>query len=145
MRLLARRGSRTQKQRTFGTRFETLESRCLLAGKPPAQIMIQEMASTLHPGTTELFIFGTKKNDGISMNADVYMIPGSTGTVGTPTDNALVKGSGKDHLRFTIEQGTDTSSTANIFAQAIGTTGKGKVAHTANVTVKTKGTVTLVP
>ena len=92
-------------------------------------------------GEIDLFLLGSGGSDQLS--ADFYMVPGSTGTVGSSTQPALVRGSGKDHLRFTIEQGTDTTSTTNIFAQVIGTTKKDKVTHTGNVAVKTKGQVTL--
>ena len=105
-----------------------------------------DVANVTYSGTNDgefaLDLIGAGGSDQLS--ADVFMIPGSTGTVGTPTNNAIVKGSGKDRLRFTIEQGTDTTSTTNVFAQAIGTTRKDKIVHTANVSVKTKGAVSLV-
>ena len=57
-------------------RLESLETRCLLTAKMPAQITIQEVPSTLVSGTTELVITGTKKNDGISISDN------GTGTAG---------------------------------------------------------------
>ncbi len=106
-----------------------------------------DFASVSYSGTNngeiDVTLLGSGGSDQLS--ADIFMIPGSTGTVGSSTQPALIKGSGKDRLRFTIEQGTDTTTTTNIFAQVIGTTKKDKVTHTGNVTVKTKGSTTLVP
>src|SRR6516164_4298645 len=62
--------------RWSAVRLESLEPRCLLAAKLPAQITIQEMPNPAVPGTTELIITGTKKNDGITINDN------GTGTAG---------------------------------------------------------------
>lgn len=94
-------------------------------------------------GAIELFEFGDGGRD--TLSADVFMVPGSTGTVGTSKNEAEVEGSGKDNLSFTVEEGTDTTTTTNIFAEVIGKTKKDRVIHTANVLVKTKGSVTLSP
>ena len=93
-------------------------------------------------GEIDLTVLGDGGSDQLS--ADIFMMPGSTGTVGSSSNHSLIKGSGRDHLGFTIEQGTDTTSTTNIFAEVIGTTRKDKVVHTGNVAVNSKGTVTLV-
>jgi hypothetical protein len=93
-------------------------------------------------GELDLGLTGSGGSDQLS--ADIFMIAGSTGTVGSSNNVATIKGSGKDHLSFTIHQGTDSTSTTNVFAQVIGTTKKDKVAHTGNVMVKTKGSVSLV-
>lgn len=90
-----------------------------------------------------MFEIGNGGKDNLS--ADIYMIPGSTGSVGSSTDESEIEGSGNDHLSFTVEQGTDTTFATNIFAEVIGKTKKDKVVHTANVFVKTKGSVTLAP
>jgi hypothetical protein len=92
-------------------------------------------------GQIDVFALGDGGNDQLS--ADVYMDPGSTGTVGAPNNESVIEGSGKDRLSFTVEQGTDTTTATNIFAEVLGTTKKDKVTHTANVFVKTKGSVTL--
>ncbi len=94
-------------------------------------------------GVVNVFEVGNGGKDNLS--ADVYMFPGSTGSVGTSTDGATVEGSGKDKLSFTVERGTDTTTATNIFAEVIGKTKKDKVIHTANVFAKTKGSVTLAP
>ncbi len=106
-----------------------------------------DFASIGYSGTNDGQIDITELGNGGSdqLSADVFMIAGSTGSVGSSTNESEIKGSGKDHLSFTIERGTDTTTTTNIFAQVIGTTKKDKVVHTANVFVKTKGTVTLSP
>ncbi len=90
-------------------------------------------------GVTEL---GNGGSDQLS--ADVFMNPGSTGTVGTAGDESMVEGSGKSDLSFTVAQGTDTTTTTNIFAQVVGKSKRTKVVHTANVSVNSKGSVTLV-
>ena len=92
-------------------------------------------------GEIDLNAIGSGGSDQLS--ADIFMIPGSTGTVGSSNRVAMIKGSGKDHLSFTIHQGTDSTSTTNIFAQVIGTSKKDKVVHTGNVMVHTKGSVSL--
>ena len=92
-------------------------------------------------GEIDLQVVGAGGSDQLS--ADIFMIAGSTGTVGK-SNVAMIKGSGKDHLSFTIHQGTDSTSTTNIVAQVIGTTKKDKIVHTGNVMVHTKGSVSLV-
>ncbi len=93
-------------------------------------------------GQIDLTVLGDGGSDQLS--ADIFMMPGSTGAVGSSGNNSVIKGSGKDHLSFTIEQGANTTSTTNIFAQVIGTNRKDKIVHTGNVTVTTKGSVSLV-
>ena len=92
-------------------------------------------------GQIDVFELGNGGSDNLS--ADIFMIPGSTGSVGAGNNRSIVEGSGKDQLSFTVEQGTDTTTTSNIFAQIIGKSKKDKVTHTANVIVNTKGKVTL--
>ena len=94
-------------------------------------------------GKLDIFEQGNGGNDQLS--ADVYMIPGSTGTVGSSTDPSVLKTSGKkDRLQFTIHQGTNSTATSNIFAELIDSSKKDTSMHTDNVTALTKGTDTLV-
>jgi hypothetical protein len=99
--------------------------------------------SGTNDGNIQITEIGNRGSDKLS--ADVYMVPGSTGTVGSSTSPSVVEGSGNDRLSFTVEMGTDTSTKTNIFAEVIGKTKKDKVVHTANVLVQTKGRVTLAP
>lgn len=99
--------------------------------------------SGINNGEIDVFEVGNGGSD--QLGADVFMNVGSTGVVGDASDTSIVKGSGKDHLSFTIERGTDTTSPNGIFAQVIGTSKRDKVVHTGNVLVKTKGSVTLTP
>jgi hypothetical protein len=92
-------------------------------------------------GEIDITDFGGGGSDLLS--ADVYMAPGSTGTVGASNNESMIEGTGKDRLSFTVEQGTDTTTQTNVFAEVIGTTKKDKVVHTGNVLVKTKGSVAL--
>jgi hypothetical protein len=70
---------------------------------------------------------------------------GSTGTVGeSGSGTSIIAGKGKSRLSFTVERGTDTTSTTGVFAKVIGGSRKVVVDHTANVTVQSKGTVILV-
>jgi hypothetical protein len=105
-----------------------------------------DVAKITYSGTNDGQIDVTELGNGGSdqLSADIFMTAGSTGSVGAANNESEIEGSGKDRLSFTVEQGTDTTSTTNIFAEVIGTTKKDKVVHTANVFVKTKGTVTLV-
>ncbi len=104
-----------------------------------------DVATVSYSGTNngEIDVFELGNGGSDNLNADIFMIPGSTGSVGTSNNQSIVEGSGKDHLSFTVAQGTDTTTTSNIFAQIVGKTKKDKVTHTANVIVKTKGKVTL--
>jgi hypothetical protein len=89
-------------------------------------------------GELDVNMFGNGGNDQLS--ADVYMIPGSTGTVGSPTKPSVLQTSGrKDSLHFTIHQGSDSTSATNIFAEVIDNSKKDKSVRTANVVAKTKG------
>ena len=105
-----------------------------------------DVASISYSGTNngeiDLAVQGSGGSDQLS--ADIFMIAGSTGTVGSSKNVATIKGSGKDHLSFTIHQGTDSTSTTDIFAALIGTSKKDKLVHTGNVMVNTKGSVSLV-
>lgn len=57
----------------------------------------------------------------------------------------MIKSSGKkDHLRFTVYQGTDSTSRSNIFAELIDSSRKDVSSHTANVIALTKGSDTIV-
>ncbi len=98
--------------------------------------------SGTNDGEIDVTELGNGGNDQLS--ADIFMVPGSTGTVGAANDESVVKGSAKSHLSFTIVQGTDTTTTTNVFAEVLGASKKDTVVHTGNVTVKTKGSVTLV-
>ncbi len=104
-----------------------------------------DVATIAYSGTNngEIDVFELGNGGSDNLSADIFMIPGSTGTVGTSNNQSLVEGSGKDHLSFTVEQGTDTTTASNIFAQIIGKSKRDKVTHTANVIAKTKGKVTL--
>jgi hypothetical protein len=112
-----------------------------LSGGPHNDVA-QFSYSGTNNGQIEIEDLGNGGSDQLS--ADVYMVPGSTGTVGSSTDASVIKGSGKDRLSFTVEQGTDTTTATNIFAEVIGTTKKDKVTRTANVFANTKGEVTVV-
>jgi hypothetical protein len=90
-------------------------------------------------GEIDVFEAGNGGKDQLS--ADIFMIAGSTGVVGTSSNPSIIKGTGKDHLRFTIERGTDTTATTGIFAQVVGTTKNDVILHTANVAAKSKGTI----
>jgi hypothetical protein len=100
------------------------------------------MYSGTNDGEIDVTDVGNRGNDQLS--ADIFMNSGSTGTVGAPNRESVVEGLGKSHLIFTVEQGTDTTTTTNVFAQVVGLSKKVKVVHTANVSVTTKGSVTLV-
>ena len=104
-----------------------------------------DIAALSYSGTNngEFDVFETGNGGKDQLSADVFMIAGSTGVVGSTSNPSLVKGQGKDHLRFTIERGTDTTTTTGIVAQVVGTTKKDVIVHTANVAVKTKGKVIL--
>jgi hypothetical protein len=94
-------------------------------------------------GEIDPFVLGEGGKDQLS--ADIYMIPGPTGNVGLSTSPAVLVGSGrKDQLRFTIHQGTDTTTTSNIFAELIATSKHATTVHTQNVTAMTKGSDTIV-
>ena len=72
------------------------------------------------------------------LHANVYMIPGSTGTVGSSSQPSVLRTSGKkDQLRFTVYQGTDSTTTTNVYAEVIDTSKKDTSTHTANVTPQT--------
>jgi hypothetical protein len=101
-----------------------------------------DIASVSYSGTNngELDIneFGNGGND--QLRAEVHMSPGSTGSVGSPIKPSVLQTSGKkDQLRFTIDQGTDSTTATNIFAEVIDTSKRDTSTHTANVRAKTKG------
>ena len=99
--------------------------------------------SGTNDGEVDITELGNGGNDQLS--ADVYMIPGSTGKVGSSSNVSTLKTSGKkDKLRFTIYQGTDSTTTTNIFAAVIDTSKKDMSAHTENVMATTKGKDTIV-
>jgi hypothetical protein len=89
-------------------------------------------------GEFDIYEVGNGGND--QLNADVYMMPGSTGTVGSHANIATVKTSGRqDRLHFTIHQGTDSTTTSNIYAALIDSSKKDISIHTANVAATTRG------
>jgi hypothetical protein len=93
----------------------------------------------------EIDVTETGKGNKDQLSADVFMGMGSTGTVGASgSGTSIIAGKGRSHLRFTVERGTDTTSTTGVFAQVVGASRKVVVDHTANVTVQSKGTVILV-
>ncbi len=104
-----------------------------------------DVATISYSGTNngEIDVFELGNGGSEDLSADIFMIPGSTGSVGSSNNQSIVEGSGKDQLSFTVEQGNDTTTTSNVFAQIIGKSKKDKVTHTANVIVQTKGKVTL--
>jgi hypothetical protein len=94
--------------------------------------------SGTNDGELEITELGDGGNDQLA--ADVYMIPGSTGTVGSSGSPSTLQTSGKkDSLRFTIHQGTDSTTTTNILATVIDTSKKDISTHTGNVVAQTKG------
>jgi hypothetical protein len=94
--------------------------------------------SGTNDGELDIAEVGNGGNDQLS--ADVSMIPGSTGSVGSHNNRSFLQSSGrKDRLRFTIHQGTDSTTTSNIFADLIDTSKKDISTHTGNVTPFTKG------
>ena len=93
--------------------FDSLECRRLLSGKPPAQVMIQEIPNTPNPGQTELLITGTKKNDGIIIKDDGTNTPGN--------------------ISVSLNNGTDFTSVNAISVIEVGTgTGKDNVTYELN-------------
>jgi hypothetical protein len=99
--------------------------------------------SGTNDGEFDVIELGNGGND--QLGADVYMIPGSTGTVGSSSQPSVLQTSGKkDELRFTIHWGTDSTTATGIFAKVIDTSKKDTSTHTANVTAKTKGSDTIV-
>ena len=101
------------------------------------------MYSGTNNGEVELFEEGNGGSDDSS--ADVYMIRDRRAPSAPRQASPRLKGPGNDHLSFTVEQGTDTTTKTNIFAEVIGKTKKDKVIHTGNVVVNTKGSVKFVP
>lgn len=94
-------------------------------------------------GELDITELGNGGND--QLYADVYMIPGSTGTVGSSSQPSIVRTSGrKDQLNFTIHRGTDSTTTTGIYAEVIAMSKKDSVTRTANVTASTKGSSTIV-
>jgi hypothetical protein len=100
--------------------------------------------SGVNNGEIDIEAVGQGPNDQLS--ADVHMVPGSTGSVGDSTRPAVVGTTGrKGRLSFAIHQGTDSTTTSNIFAQ-ITDMSKGVVSrHTHNVIAFTKGRDQIVP
>jgi hypothetical protein len=99
--------------------------------------------SGLNNGELDIVAQGNGGND--QFDADAFMIAGSTGTVGTSGSPSLIRTAGKkDKLNFTIERGTDSTSTTGIYAELIDTSKKDTSTHTGNVTATTKGADTTV-
>jgi hypothetical protein len=68
------------------------------------------------------------------------MVPGSTGSVGSAKSPSVLSTSGKkDSFRFAIHQGTDSTTTTNIYAELIDTSRTDFSQQTRNVTEITKG------
>ena len=106
-----------------------------------------DIASVSYSGTNngelDVNMFGNGGND--QLGADVFMLPGSVGAVGSAAKHSVLQTSGrKDRIFFAIHRGADTTTTTNVFAEIIGTSKKDTSMHTANVTAKTKGTDTIV-
>src|SRR5262249_3949529 len=84
--------------------------------------------SVSYSGTNngEIDVDGIGNGGNDQINIDVAMLSGSTGNVGASTnDKSQVSGgTGKNVLRFTIERGTDTTSTTGIFAELNSTSKK---------------------
>lgn len=75
-------------------------------------------------------------------NADAFMLPGSTESIGSSGDDSTMRTSGKkDRGSFTIRRGTISTSAVNIFPVVIATSSKDVSIHTANVIPLTKAWV----
>jgi hypothetical protein len=101
----------------------------------------KDVGSISYSGTNngEVQIGETGNGGGDQLEADVFMAPGSTGTVGSSALHSKLKGTGKDKLRFTIDRGTDSTSKTGIYADVVGTSKKDATVRTANVASMTKG------
>jgi hypothetical protein len=94
--------------------------------------------SGVNNGNLGINAVGGGGND--QLTANVYLVPGSKGTVGLPEYPSILQTSGKkDRISYSILQGTDSTSTTNIFASILDTSKKDISEHTANVAAKTKG------
>jgi hypothetical protein len=108
-----------------------------------------DVASVSYSGTNdgELDISEQGNGGNYQLSADVYMVPGSTGTVGSMNRPSSIIASGKkDNLQFTIQDGNVPSSVVdlNIFALIQSKSKNDKIKKTANVQSITPGTVTIV-
>jgi hypothetical protein len=138
------------RSRSSSLRFETLTAAIgpngnLLAGLRGSSK--RDIANVTYSGTNngELDIneFGNGGNDQLS--ADVFMIPGSTGTVGSAMNHSTITASGKqDNLQFTIQDGNIPSSIVDVDIYAViqSKSKKDKIVRTGNVQSFTQGSVT---
>ncbi len=130
----------------FGNQLELLESRCLLNAKMPAQISIKETPSTLIPGTSELLITGTKKNDSISISDNGTGTAGnifvSTGdgqdftSTGAVTDISVPTGTGNDRVTYELDGNLQTPNQELVFVGSGVKKGGGSVQLTVNIVGK---------
>ena len=124
-------------------RLESLESRCLLNAKLPAQITIQEIPSTLVSGTSELLITGTKNNDGITINdngtgtAGNMFVSLSDGrdfmSTGAVTAVDVVTGTGNDRVTYELDGNLQTPNQELVFVGSGVEEGRRAVQLTVNI------------
>jgi hypothetical protein len=126
--------------------FDSLECRRLLSGKPPAQVMIQEIPNTPNPGQTELLITGTKKNDGIVIKDDGTNDPGnisvslSNGTdftsVNAINSIEVAAGTGKDNVLYELDGDLEPNLERDVLVGSGAKNGGGTVQFTVNIVGK---------
>jgi hypothetical protein len=136
-----RRGARSAR-----VGFDSLECRRLLSGKPPAQVMIQEIPNTPNPGQTELLITGTKKNDGIIIKDDGTNTPGNVSvSLNNGTDFTSVNaisvievgtGTGKDNVTYELNGDLQPNVEHDVLVGSGAKNGGGTVQFTVNVAGK---------
>ncbi len=126
--------------------IQSLEDRCLLSAKPPAQITIQEVPSSVNPGMSELLITGTKNNDGISINDNGTGTAGNIfvslddgrdyESVGAIDEIAVATGKGKDHVTYELDGNLQPGVNELVFLGSGLKKGGGTVQLTVNVVGK---------
>jgi hypothetical protein len=124
-------------------RFDALECRRLLSGKPPAQVMIQEIPNTPNPGLTELAITRSKKNDGIIIKDDGTNTPGNISvSLNNGTDFTSVNaisvievgtGTGKDNVLYELDGDLEPNVERDLIVGSGSKNGGGTVQFTANI------------
>ncbi len=95
-------------------------------------------------GVLDIQEYGQGGSD--QLTASAFLTSGSTGSVGQSfSDPAVINATGKAHISFTIDDGTDSTSTTNVFAKVVATSRKAATVRTANVGAPKKGSDTIVP
>ena len=134
-------------KRSACLRFDKLDDRCLLSGKTPPQITIQETPSTIGvPGSTLLLITGTKNNDSISINdngtgtaGNIFVSLGdgrdymSTGAV---SEIAVATGKGNDRVTYELDGNLQPNVQELVFVGSNVKRGGGSVQFTVNIVGK---------